>query len=78
MRFQALIETQTKLAAFSKGKSILDAINNQFLSDKNFSYCLASWIAEITNNFKVAQNYFSSNKSLIENILGKLRRYKEY
>ncbi|CAD8161453.1 unnamed protein product [Paramecium pentaurelia] len=78
MRFQALIETQTKLALFSKGKSILDAINNQFLSDKNFSYCLASWIAEITHNFKVAQNYFSSNKFQIENILGKLKRYKEY
>ncbi|CAD8081645.1 unnamed protein product [Paramecium sonneborni] len=78
MRFQALMETQAKLAAFSKGKSILDAINNQFLSDKNFSYCLASWIAEITHNFQVAQNYFSSNKSLIEDILGKLKRYKEY
>ncbi|CAD8080232.1 unnamed protein product [Paramecium sonneborni] len=78
MRFQVLMETQTKLVTFSKGKSILDAISKQFQNDKNFAYCLASWIAEIIHNFKVAQNYFSSNKSLIENILGKLNKYKDY
>lgn len=61
-----------------KGETILVAIERQFFNDRNFSFALIYWMAEITQGNPFVEEYFKERKDQLKFMLTLANRVHEY